>query len=258
MVFVDAGNRHFGKKQMKKRVILDNFIYQYQRILEWKLRGKFDGRFVAMFHQVNDNSDEWYDNRYAISFSGFQTFVDNLQADGYEIVSPYDILDNDGKKKVVLSFDDAFDGVYHFVYPYLKQRNIPFVVFPAISKLQEKGYVDEKMLLEMTSQYQGCYVGAHSISHCNLRHLSEAESRKEIVESGEILEKLLERTIDIFAYPYGSLDAVGKRERKTAKHKYQISFGTVQGGVTDKVDWGYVPRVNVNEENYDALLLCRI
>ena len=235
---------------MKRRMIADSLIYQYQRCAESKLKQSYDGRCITMFHQIEDDVGKWYDSRYAISFSSFTIFIEKLQEAGYEIVSPYNMLNSNGKKRVVLSFDDVFDGVYYFVYPFLKQRNIPFVIFPAVCKLHERGFVNERMLIEMANEYSGCYVGAHSISHCNLRYSSKEKSKKEIVESGEIIGKIIGKAIDIFAYPYGSLDAVGKRERKIAGQKYHIAFGTLQGGMTDKSDLAYLPRININEENF--------
>lgn len=235
--------------------LIEHLRYLYQRQLERKIQKRFDGRFVAMFHQVDDNVDKWYDSQFSISFTGFEKFVDGLQAGGYEIVSPYDIVNKDGRKKAVLSFDDAFEGVYYCVYPFLKERNLPFAVFPAVCKLQEKGYVTREMLEEMTADYEGCYVGGHGISHCNLRHISRRKCQKEIVESGEILETIIGKKVELFAYPYGDLNAVGRRECSVAGQSYKIAYGTLQTGVTDKTKVNYVPRININEENYDSKII---
>ena len=87
--------------------IIEHLRYLYQRQMECELKNQFDGRFVAMFHQVDDNSAEWYDNQYAISFEGFVKFVNKLQKAGYEIVSPYDIVKKDGKKKAWTATKEA-------------------------------------------------------------------------------------------------------------------------------------------------------
>lgn len=235
-------------------MITENLIYQYQKVQELKMSRLFDGRFAAMFHQVEEDTGKWYDGRYAITVSGFQRFICKLQTAGYEIVSPYDLLKPDRRKKVLLTFDDVFEGVYYEVYPLLKKQGLPFIVFPAVNMMRTVGYVNEKMLMNMINEYEGCYVGAHSMSHCNLRQISMEQCRREIVGSGEKLEELIGKKVDIFAYPYGSLDAVGKRERKIAGEKYRIAFGTLRAGVTVKTDSAYVPRINVNEENYDCAL----
>lgn len=232
----------------------ENLYYQYQRFQEFKMKRFFDGRLAVMFHQVEENTEKWYDERYAISFSGFRRFIERLYRAGYEIVSPYELLKADSRKKVVLTFDDVFEGVYYEVYPYLKEKKIPFVVFPAVNMLSKDGYLDEKMLKKMLNEYGGCYIGAHGVSHCNLRRLTGNQSREEIWGSGEILERMFGQPIEIFAYPYGSPDAVGRRERKTAGEKYRIAFGTLQTGLTPQTDFAYIPRINVNEKNHDCAL----
>ena len=231
--------------------IIEHLRYLYQRQMERELKNQFDGRFVAMFHQVEDNPAEWYDNQYAISFEGFVKFVNKLQKAGYEIVSPYDIVKKDGKKKAVLSFDDVFEGVYKYVYPFLREKNVPFVIFPTISKLKEKGYINKEMLIEMSTNYEGCYVGGHGITHCNLRSISREECKKEIIQSKGILEEIIGKKVELFAYPYGDLNAVGRRERSIAGDYFRIAFGTLQTGVTDRSKRNYIPRININDKLQD-------
>lgn len=222
-----------------------------QKLIEKKMKRYATESFVAMFHQVDDDVSKWYDTRYAISFEHFKEYIDNLLQKGYEIVSPYDVVRNDDRKKVLLTFDDAFEGVYYHVFPFLKERNIPFTVFITINKLKEDGYVNLEMLKEMVDNYSGCYVGAHSITHSNLRKLSLKQCEMEIIGSGRELEKFLDKEVDIFAYPYGSLDTVGRRERNIAREKYIVAFGTLQSSILDlgKNNLMYVPRININDED---------
>ena len=210
---------------------------------------QFDGRFAVMFHQVEDDKKKWYDERYAVAFETFRLYLDRMQREGVTFVPPYDILKPDRRKKAVLTFDDVYEGVYLYAYPYLKERKIPFVVFPAIAKLEEEGFLSGKMLAEMTAHYDGCFVGAHSFSHRNLRHLSAAECESEIIGAGDRLETITEKKIDILAYPFGDFSAVGRRERKFAQSRYRMAFGTLQAGITAETDPFYIPRMNLNETN---------
>ena len=112
--------------------IIKDIRYIYQRNIEKINQKQNDGRFVAMFHQIENDANGWYDNQYSISVDSFIEFIEDIQKMGYIIVSPYDIMVNDGKKKVVLTFDDSFEGVYKYVYPLLKEKKIPFVVFISV------------------------------------------------------------------------------------------------------------------------------
>jgi peptidoglycan/xylan/chitin deacetylase (PgdA/CDA1 family) len=46
-------------------------------------------------------------------------------------------------------------------------------------------------------------IGAHTVTHSRLSALSEEEQRYEITLSKKQLEKLLEREIRVFSYPFG-------------------------------------------------------
>jgi len=46
-------------------------------------------------------------------------------------------------------------------------------------------------------------IGAHTVNHVNLLHVCEGVARREISESKKLLEKVIENSIDSFAYPYG-------------------------------------------------------
>lgn len=232
--------------------IIKDIRYIYQRNIEKINQKQNDGRFVAMFHQIENDANGWYDNQYSISVDSFIEFIEDIQKMGYIIVSPYDIMVNDGKKKVVLTFDDSFEGVYKYVYPLLKEKKIPFVVFISVCKLRENGYINTEMLVEMTKNYSECYIGSHGVTHCNLRHVSKRKCQEEIVQSKLILERIIEKKVELFAYPYGNIDAVGYRERCIAEKNYKLVFGTLQTGVTVKTRKDYIPRYNINENYVNA------
>lgn len=224
--------------------------YLYQRLLEQRLRKQYDNRFVLMFHQIEDEAERWYDSRYALSFSKFVKVIEEVQNEGYIFVSPYDLIERDYLKKVTLTFDDVFEGVYKYVYPYLRERDIPFVIFPAINRLNEKGYINQEMLVEMSNEYEGCFVGGHGITHTNLRNMSREQCEEEMRKSRIMLEEMIGKSVDLFAYPFGDINAVGKRERKIARENYFLSFGTLQVGMPCNFDRTYIPRVNIGESDY--------
>jgi len=60
--------------------------------------------------------------------------------------------------------------------------------------------VDE---LKRLSRSKWTTIGAHTVTHTPLSSLSEAEQRKEIVESKKKLESWLGREVTVFSYPFG-------------------------------------------------------
>jgi len=57
--------------------------------------------------------------------------------------------------------------------------------------------------LKSLAQNQWVTIGAHTVTHSRLSALSEEEQRYEIISSKQQLEKLLERELNVFSYPFG-------------------------------------------------------
>ena len=60
-------------------------------------------------------------------------------------------------------------------------------------------------------------IGAHSVSHRALAHLSLAQADHELRRSRALLEQRIGKNIRHFSYPYGSFDTCGKREYALAR-----------------------------------------
>lgn len=88
-----------------------------------------------------------------ISRHHFVNQMEFLHTNGYTVVSPDDILAarNGGKplpeKAVLLTFDDAYDSFYDFVYPVLQRYNYPSVLSVVTSWIEgSPGYANKKMM----------------------------------------------------------------------------------------------------------------
>lgn len=235
--------------------VYNRYIKLKQEAIEKRALKHFDGRMVLMFHEVSDKKEEWYDARYSISAVGFRKLLDEIQSLGYDIVSPYEVLVDDGQKKICLTFDDVFAGVYENAFPIMQEKKVPFIIFPALLLLGKPGYINDKILLEFQN-YERAYIGAHSKTHCVLKKEKTERCLEEIEESKEILEKKINRRVELFAYPYGSLSEVGKKDIKIAKKCYKYAFSTLQSCIDEKVDPYFIPRMNINESNYNNVLEC--
>tara|TARA_R100001015_G_C4606042_1_gene161102 strand:+ start:228 stop:1169 length:942 start_codon:yes stop_codon:yes gene_type:complete len=75
-------------------------------------------------------------------------------------------------------------------------------------------------------------IGAHTITHPSLKSLNEREFQEEVIGSRQKLEEKLKIKIRHFAYPYGSVNEVGKRELELMKSMgFETAVTTRNGNV---------------------------
>lgn len=121
-----------------------------------------------------------------------------------------------GKSYVAVTFDDALHSVMDQVLPEMSARNIPFTVFAPSALLgqQPNWPIDpsspdaaERILtseeLAALPEDLVC-IGSHSRTHPQMLELTDDEAREELEGSRKELEAMLDRTIDLFAFPYGA------------------------------------------------------
>ena len=148
-------------------------------------------------------------------------------ATNYKIVLPGDVIDP-LKLNICLTFDDAYYDFYDFVYPILKKLKIKAQLAVPVKYIQhhtsvsrdirlsvpyteaEKEYLQKtpfctwKEIKEMHSS-EFVAIASHSYSHCNLL-APGTDLNLEIVHSKELLENILNISIDTFVYPFGKFN----------------------------------------------------
>ena len=97
-------------------------------------------------------------------------------------------------------------------------------------------------------------MGAHTVSHRNLKHLPIAEARREIAESRRILERELGTAVDFFAYPFGNPANDYSPEVKAAVREagFKAAFSVVLGLVSPGDDLFELPRFCESHERWQA------
>jgi peptidoglycan/xylan/chitin deacetylase (PgdA/CDA1 family) len=92
-------------------------------------------------------------------------------------------------------------------------------------------------------------IGAHTVSHYNLKRLAEPTARREIEDVRRILKMQLEEVPRHLAYPYGYASAVGCREVGLAGEAGYASAVTTRHGVIRPEHANFLhalPRISVN------------
>jgi len=91
-------------------------------------------------------------------------------------------------------------------------------------------------------------IGAHSVTHSRFSELTEESQEWELRESKNSLESILGKTVDVFAFPFGSLVDFSLGSLKLVKKVgYRLGCANYPGIVDDRSDHCALPRVLVRD-----------
>lgn len=164
---------------------------------------------VLMYHVIADPPPQAPWPQLYVSPAEFETQVAWLERQGFAAVTLSDVWANwhDGEplpdRPVVLTFDDGHRSVATEALPALRRRGWPAVLNLKLANLEPGSFTaaDVRRLLDA-----GWELGAHTITHPDLRTLDDAELEHEVAGSrAEISERFGVR-VDFFCYPAGRYD----------------------------------------------------
>ncbi len=120
--------------------------------------------------------------------------------------------DDDAANQVALTFDDAYDSVYHTAAPILAARDYPYTIFVNTDAVGGHGYMTWEQIRELQADDK-VTIANHSADHGHLARKpgeGEAQWQQRIEHSLDsaqaTLEQQLGATTPLFAYPYGEFD----------------------------------------------------
>ncbi|HIK21650.1 MAG TPA: polysaccharide deacetylase family protein [Synechococcus sp. M44_DOE_062] len=136
------------------------------------------------------------------------------------------------EKAILLTFDDAYLGLYENAYPLLKEYNYPaayFVQTGFVGVPTSKDHFTWDQMREMDASGLIDFA-AHTVNHPpDLRVLDDARLRREVFDCKTKLEQELGHPIHYFAYPEGNRDE--RVKQYLADAGYWMSF-TMDPGFT--------------------------
>lgn len=158
------------------------------------------------------------------------------------------------ERTVVLTFDDGFRNFLDSAVPALQRFDFPATVFlpsgycgGTNSWPGQPDWVQREELLSWPEiddlANRGFIFGAHTATHPMLTALSLAEAEREIKESKTAIEAHIRRSVEFFAYPFGSWNP-GVREL-VSKH-FRASCSTGAGVIEPDADPFALPRVDAH------------
>lgn len=176
---------------------------------------------ILLYHQIGEKPNENTNLNCFCNTGEFIAQMDFLYNSDYKIISlktAMNLINNEqymDNKYVVLTFDDGCEKFFDIAYPILESRNFQSIVYPVVGLLgkyatwgkknnNELKILSKNMLVELSTL--GVDIGAHTINHRKLTQIQRSDAFYEIKKSKDLLEQLIGKNIDSFAYPHGDFD----------------------------------------------------
>jgi peptidoglycan/xylan/chitin deacetylase (PgdA/CDA1 family) len=189
---------------------------------------------VLVYHGVGEVDSRSDPARLVAGPQTLESHLDWLEQRGYRFSSAAELarVSGDGPPAgtAVLTFDDGLVDGLSTVAPNLRERGVPatFFICPGLLGGQHEFIAGAAGRLLSADQARelaamGFDLGAHSMTHPDLRGLDDATLTREIRESKEGVEELTGKPCRTFAHPYGLSD--GRVERAVEAAGFEIAFG---------------------------------
>ena len=152
---------------------------------------------VIYYHDID--SDKKYTDM-STSIELFKKHIKIIRENGYEIVN--EITKPFGQ--IEICFDDAFLGLYDNI-ELIKDLNIPIHLFVVSSYLEKENHINKVQLLLLNRLIQ-IKISSHTHTHQILNSPSEYLLKNELEKSKNLLEGLLNDSVNTLCYPEGKFN----------------------------------------------------
>ena len=176
---------------------------------------------ILMYHHVVPADRVLALAPFAVSHDLFSEQLDWLTRAGFRTISLGELFDVqggpewrvEGRKPVVITFDDCPAGLLDHAIPELTRRGMTATFFAVAAKLggnndwdAEQGAPEIPLMTSVDLQKladNGFEIGSHGLTHSNLRKCLPEQIRRELIDSRQIREETVGGPIRFFAYPFG-------------------------------------------------------
>jgi len=171
---------------------------------------------ILTYHKVGPRPSAAVLKFLYVSPSLFSRQMAELRKADFTSIGLDSIPGNAGEKRIALTFDDGFRNVLRHALQPLADANfhaIQFIVADLIGKSNEwdlpmgeapEPLMDKAEIADWLAA--GHSIGAHTLTHPNLRRIPPRQAREEVFASKKRLEDLFGVPIRHFCYPYGARD----------------------------------------------------
>lgn len=246
---VEDIRKYYTIGQVYKKV---DAVY-FEALLEKRAAGRIP---VLMYHKIVNDSYSSKHKTY-ITEERFSDHIQMLENNGFTSITFKDVQDAAllnkqlPAKPVIITFDDGYKNTVKKALPILQRyghRAVFYLLGSAEMKNNTWDALDgESALLSneeiLDLQSAGMELGAHSVTHRKLSELPDQELHFEVLEGKKYLEKIIEKEIISFAYPYGNL--CERTKEAVREHGFRFAVATDSGGMKLAEDPFQIFRVSI-------------
>lgn len=250
------------EKEFDLNIITDKIEKIYARL--YVLKRKYDIPVIMYHRVVNDESEGGVHGTY-VTAKKFDEHMRYLKEHNYHPITFKELLKinyrnrfNNGKKYVILTFDDGYEDNYKIAFPILKKYEFNCIIYLVSHLNYNKWDVEvpenpEKKFPLMTwdmikeMQEYGIEFGGHTMTHQKLAHIPFEQAKEEITKSTQYLEEKLGEKLVCFAYPYGDLNEQVKEFVRNSGYSFAVA--TDSGDLSFSEDLFQIRRIGIFPTN---------
>lgn len=192
-----------------------------------------------MYHLVEEKPFTSLTNLF-LRPSEFEDQLQSLNQAGYEYRFADDFTYS-SRKGVMLTFDDGYEDNYTNMFPLLKKYHAKATIFMIAGSVGRSGSLTADMIREMAASGL-VRIESHTVSHTDLRNLSDQALEREFVDSRKILSDLTGQPVNAICYPAGG---VNKRVAASAARYFRYGYTTKNEANTRGCDPMEIPRLRI-------------
>ena len=205
------------------------------------------GILSLMYHRFNENKYPSTNIRMNI----FKEQINTIKELNYKFYNPKYFINKFSEpkkeKEILITIDDGFKSFYNEAWPYLKENEIPFILFISTEPVGRNGYMNWDEIKEIEKSKIG-FIGHHSHTHEYLIDMDYKDFVNDIETASKIFEKELGYIPQIFSYPFGEYSL---NMKKYISKKFKVAFGQHSGIIDINKDKFELPRFPINEKYGD-------
>jgi peptidoglycan/xylan/chitin deacetylase (PgdA/CDA1 family) len=192
---------------------------------------------VLLYHRITNKDSQIGKHKIYVWEKDFIKQMEYLASNGYQTITFEDLEKNpemDLGRKVMLTFDDGYRDNYELMFPVLKKHGFKAVIY-LVTKIDHNdwGVKEGEPRVEMMNAQQvkemseyGVEMGGHTRYHVDLLKCDPEKRMDEIKGSRLDIEKMLDKKVISFAYPFGGINEEIKKQTEEAGYLYAVSTNT--------------------------------